>query len=180
MGGAVVSGPVFRRSDGSPPLVGQVGRQPVFHFGQAHAAASGALVTIRDAQLGDCHDNQDYDFVETSPDGSFALPALPRGQYTLGLSHSDYAERSFQVRHPGARRSLVVDRGASWRGVLHSPDGRVLTPDEMFFATGSKVPDELALARINARAARMTAHRGLSCERCQEELCVVLEEPIPD
>jgi transposase InsO family protein len=54
------------------------------------------------------------------------------------------------------------------------------TPDEMFFGTGSKVPDELALARKNARAARMTANRGLSCERCQEELCVVLEEPIPD
>jgi putative transposase len=40
------------------------------------------------------------------------------------------------------------------------------TPDEMFFGTGSKVPDELALAKIRARAARMVANRAMSCEHC--------------
>jgi hypothetical protein len=40
------------------------------------------------------------------------------------------------------------------------------TPDEMFFGTGAKVPDGLALAKSNARAARMAANRTISCERC--------------
>ncbi len=40
------------------------------------------------------------------------------------------------------------------------------TPDEMFFGTGAKVPEELAAAKSNARAARMAANRAISCERC--------------
>jgi len=40
------------------------------------------------------------------------------------------------------------------------------TPDEMFFLTGGKVFEELALAKGNARAARMAANRAMSCERC--------------
>jgi transposase InsO family protein len=40
------------------------------------------------------------------------------------------------------------------------------TPDEMFFEMGSKVPEELALAKSNARTARLAANRGMSCERC--------------
>ena len=40
------------------------------------------------------------------------------------------------------------------------------TPDEIFFGTGAKVPEELALAKGNARAARMAANRAMSCERC--------------
>jgi transposase InsO family protein len=40
------------------------------------------------------------------------------------------------------------------------------TPDEMFFGTGAKVPDEVAVAKTNARAARLTANRALPCELC--------------
>ena len=40
------------------------------------------------------------------------------------------------------------------------------TPDEIFFGTGAKVPEELALAKGNAGAARMAANRTTSCERC--------------
>jgi len=40
------------------------------------------------------------------------------------------------------------------------------TPDEIFFGTGAKVSEELALAKGNARAARMAANRTISCERC--------------
>jgi transposase InsO family protein len=40
------------------------------------------------------------------------------------------------------------------------------TPDEMFFGTDATAPDELALAKSNARAARMAANRAISCERC--------------
>ena len=31
---------------------------------------------------------------------------------------------------------------------------------------GAKVPDDLALAKTNARAARLAANRAMSCERC--------------
>ena len=37
---------------------------------------------------------------------------------------------------------------------------------KMFFGTGAKVPEELSLAKGNARAARMATNRAMSCERC--------------
>ena len=40
------------------------------------------------------------------------------------------------------------------------------TPDEMFFGTGTNVPEKLAVAKADARAARMAANRGMSCQRC--------------
>ncbi len=43
------------------------------------------------------------------------------------------------------------------------------TPDETFFATGSNLPEDLALAKSNARAARLAANRAASCERCLEQ-----------
>ena len=33
--------------------------------------------------------------------------------------------------------------------------------------TGTKVPEELAVAKTNARAARLAANRAMSCERCR-------------
>ena len=50
------------------------------------------------------------------------------------------------------------------------------TPDEVFFGTGARVPEELALARGNARTARMAANRAMSCERCLGQQAA---EPIP-
>ena len=49
------------------------------------------------------------------------------------------------------------------------------TPDEMFFGRGNAVPDELAAARKQARAARLQANRSLSCERCRAGLAT--EDP---
>jgi putative transposase len=40
------------------------------------------------------------------------------------------------------------------------------TPDETFFGTGAKVPEELALAKTNARAGRLATNRAMSGERC--------------
>jgi len=39
-------------------------------------------------------------------------------------------------------------------------------PDEMYFATGSRAPEELASRRTAARTARMEANRAVSCENC--------------
>jgi putative transposase len=40
------------------------------------------------------------------------------------------------------------------------------TPNEMFFGTGTKVPEEVAVGKSQARAARLAANRSMSCERC--------------
>jgi transposase InsO family protein len=52
------------------------------------------------------------------------------------------------------------------------------TPDEMFFGTGSNVPEDLALAKSNARTARLAANRALSCERCLEQQANPPEGPL--
>jgi hypothetical protein len=41
------------------------------------------------------------------------------------------------------------------------------TPDEVFFGSGNAVPDELAAARNQARAARLEANRNLECTQCR-------------
>ena len=53
------------------------------------------------------------------------------------------------------------------------------TPDEMFFGTGTKVPEELALAKFNARAARLAANRTMSCERCLAQLGTLPQRQVP-
>jgi hypothetical protein len=53
------------------------------------------------------------------------------------------------------------------------------TPDEMFFGTGAQVPEELALAKGHARAARMAANRTMSCERCLGQQVSLPGEQIP-
>ena len=40
------------------------------------------------------------------------------------------------------------------------------TPDEMYFGTAADLPTELAVARSQARAARLAANRAMSCDRC--------------
>ena len=40
------------------------------------------------------------------------------------------------------------------------------TPDEMYFAAGDHVPDELEAARADARQARLEANRAASCPAC--------------
>ncbi len=41
------------------------------------------------------------------------------------------------------------------------------TPDEMHFATGGHVPEELALRRRAARTARLEQNQAMSCENCR-------------
>jgi putative transposase len=53
------------------------------------------------------------------------------------------------------------------------------TPDEMFFGTGAKVPEELALAKGNARTARMAANRAMSRERCLGQQATPPQAQIP-
>jgi transposase InsO family protein len=40
------------------------------------------------------------------------------------------------------------------------------TPDEMYYDTGEKVPQELGVAKAEARRARLETNRSLSCESC--------------
>ena len=44
------------------------------------------------------------------------------------------------------------------------------TPDEMYFGTGDKVPDELDAAKKAARKKRMEVNRSLSCATCDPEM----------
>jgi putative transposase len=53
------------------------------------------------------------------------------------------------------------------------------TPDEMYFGTAAQLPTELAAARDLARAARLAANRGLSCDRCIGEQVTPAESEIP-
>lgn len=53
------------------------------------------------------------------------------------------------------------------------------TPDEMYFGTATALPAELAAARDLARAARLAANRGLSCDRCLGEPATPAESVIP-
>ncbi len=41
------------------------------------------------------------------------------------------------------------------------------TPDEMYFGTGSDIPQQLEAARIAARQLRMKANRALTCQTCE-------------
>ncbi len=40
------------------------------------------------------------------------------------------------------------------------------TPDEMYFGTAARLPEELATARKTARDKRLAANRAASCARC--------------
>ena len=49
--------------------------------------------------------------------------------------------------------------------MLHSAfDGQ--TPDEIYFGTGDKIPQELKEKREAARIARMETNRAMSCDLC--------------
>ncbi len=41
------------------------------------------------------------------------------------------------------------------------------TPDEMYFATGNKIPRQLEIARKAAREERMQVNRNNSCPTCE-------------
>jgi putative transposase len=53
------------------------------------------------------------------------------------------------------------------------------TPDEMFFGTGAKVTEKLALAKRNARTARLATNPAMSCERCLGQQAHPPQGPFP-
>jgi len=53
------------------------------------------------------------------------------------------------------------------------------TPDEMFSGTGANVPAERAMARSNARAARIAANRAISCQCCLGQQAPRPEAQVP-
>ena len=53
------------------------------------------------------------------------------------------------------------------------------TPDEMYFATGSDVPEKLKAARLLARQARRAANLARSCSACRTETQLIALEPPP-
>ena len=53
------------------------------------------------------------------------------------------------------------------------------TLDEMYFDTAAELPAELAVAKSNARAARLAANRAISCERCLGQQPSLGEPRIP-
>ena len=46
------------------------------------------------------------------------------------------------------------------------------TPDEMYFGTGSEIPQQLAAAKVTARQARLTANRAQRCQSCCELVAI--------
>jgi hypothetical protein len=63
-------------------------------------------------------------------------------------------------------RSLVEFYVAEHNSRLPHSAFRGQTPDEMYFGTGSAVPDQLAAARRAARHARLAANRARQCAVC--------------
>ncbi|HUP80533.1 MAG TPA: integrase core domain-containing protein [Pirellula sp.] len=53
------------------------------------------------------------------------------------------------------------------------------TQDQMYFATGTEVPEKLLAARLLARQARREANLAHSCSKCPTELQLVVIEPTP-
>ncbi len=41
------------------------------------------------------------------------------------------------------------------------------TPDEMYFGTGDQVPEDLEIAKADARQERMEANRSTTCTACE-------------
>ena len=76
-------------------------------------------------------------------------------------------------------RALVEFYANEHNTKMPHPAFRGQTTDEMFFLTGAKLPKKLALAKVNARTARMAANRAMSCERCLGQKATLPGETIP-
>ncbi|MGH8643156.1 MAG: hypothetical protein ACREX4_01325 [Gammaproteobacteria bacterium] len=53
------------------------------------------------------------------------------------------------------------------------------TPDEMYFGTGSDLPDRMQAGKAKAREARLAANRKTSCRQCQPEAAPDVDHPLP-
>jgi hypothetical protein len=63
----------------------------------------------------------------TAADGTFALPAIPHGRYTMLVRHRWYPDLEFEVNLPAPNQDLVLERGGTWTGRVLDPDGAVLS-----------------------------------------------------
>jgi putative transposase len=68
-----------------------------------------------------------------------------------------------------ALEKLVAFHVEQHNSVMPHSAFRGQTPDEMYFDTGAKVADELAVARAEARRKRLAVNRALSCSTCEPE-----------
>lgn len=75
-------------------------------------------------------------------------------------------------------RRLVAFYVDQYNAVLPHSAFRGQTPDEMYFGTGTEIPDQLAEEREKARQERIEVNRSLSCETCHEQgqLAMVVNE----
>jgi hypothetical protein len=67
----------------------------------------------------------------------------------------------------GAVKNLVAFYVREHNTRLPHSAFRGQTPDEMYFGTGDHIPDELEVAKSNARQDRMALNRSLSCSTCE-------------
>ena len=75
-------------------------------------------------------------------------------------------------------RGMVEFHANAHNAKMTHPTFNGQTSDEMFFETVAKVPEELALAKGNAQAARMAATRAMSCERRLRQQVILPGETI--
>jgi len=64
-------------------------------------------------------------------------------------------------------RSLVEFYVAEHNGRIPHAAFRGQTPDEMYFGSGEHVPDTLAVAKVDARQARIAENRARRCAVCK-------------
>jgi hypothetical protein len=75
-------------------------------------------------------------------------------------------------------QDVVDDAGSNGSRPLHLSDTTGQTPDETCFVPATNLPTELAAAWDLARAARLAANCGLSCDRCLGEQVSLSESEI--
>ena len=89
---------------------------------------------------------------------------MARTEYTRLLSAGNFDRRLQVSLNGGPATSFCVQEHNS--RLPHSAF-RGQTPDEMYFKTGDRIPEELETARQKARQARAEANRKQECESCE-------------
>ena len=79
--------------------------------------------------------------------------------------------------------SATVRRLVSFYVVSHNSEiphsaFRGQTPDEVYYGRGQTVPDRLAAAKQQARAARLRANREISCHQCRPPIGDIAEASV--
>ncbi len=101
-----------------------------------------------------------------APDDRLMATTRTRRTYGPRFRHliRETGDVRLAIHSTASRRSRGSSRSTS-RST--TPAFRGQTPDEVYFGTGGRVPDELHSQRMAARAARLEANRAVFCETCQ-------------